>query len=43
LSAKIDEHSCEYSNHIRASVMDEFLAFIEKNAFGQARVAGQEA
>jgi hypothetical protein len=46
LSAKkIDDHTCEYSNHIHASATDEFLAFIEKNgvSFEQARAARQEA
>jgi hypothetical protein len=28
---KIDDHTCEYSNHIHASATDEFLTFIEKN------------
>jgi len=46
LSAKkIDDHTCEYSNHIHASVTDEFLTFIEKNGvtFEQARAARQQA
>jgi hypothetical protein len=31
LSAKkIDDDTCEYSNHIHASATDEFLAFIKK-------------
>lgn len=45
LSAKkIDDHTCEYSNHIHASATDEFLAFIEKNGvtFEQARAARQK-
>lgn len=42
---KIDDQSCEYSNHIHASATDEFLAFLEKNgiSFEQARAARQEA
>jgi len=46
LSAKkIDDDTCEYSNHIHASATDEFLAFIEKNGitFEQARAARQRA
>jgi hypothetical protein len=46
LSAKkIDNHTCEYSNHIHASATDEFLTFIEKNGvtFEQARAARQQA
>ena len=46
LSAKkIDDHSCEYSNHIHATATDEFLAFVEKNGltFEQARAARQQA
>jgi hypothetical protein len=46
LSAKkIDDHTCEYSNHIHASVTDEFLTFIDKNGvtFEQARAARQQA
>jgi hypothetical protein len=46
LSAKkIDDYTCEYSNHIHASATDEFLTFIEKNGitFEQARAARQEA
>jgi hypothetical protein len=46
LSAKkIDDHTCEYSNHIHASATDEFLTFIEKNdvTFEQARAARQQA
>jgi hypothetical protein len=46
LSAKkIDDHICEYSNHIHASATDEFLTFIEKNGvtFEQARAARQQA
>jgi len=44
LSAKkINDHTCEYSNHIHASATDEFLAFIEKNGvtFEQARLLGR--
>jgi hypothetical protein len=42
---KIDDHTCEYSNHIHASATDEFLTFIEKNGvtFEQARAARQQA
>ena len=42
---KIDDHTCEYSNHIHASATDEFLTFIEKNnvTFEQARAARQQA
>jgi hypothetical protein len=42
---KIDDDTCEYSNHIHASATDEFLAFIEKNGvtFEQATVARQQA
>lgn len=46
LSAKkIDDDTCEYSNHIHASATDEFLEFIEKNGitFEQARAARQRA
>lgn len=46
LSAKkIDDHTCEYSNHIHATATDEFLAFVEKNGltFEQARTARQKA
>jgi hypothetical protein len=46
LSAKkIDDHTCEYSNHIHASAIDEFITFIEKNGvtFEQARAARQQA
>jgi hypothetical protein len=46
LSAKkIDDHTCEYSNHIHASATDEFLTFIQKNSitFEQARAARQQA
>jgi hypothetical protein len=46
LSAKkIDDHTCEYSNHIHATATDEFLTFIEKNGitFEQARAARQQA
>lgn len=46
LSAKkIDDHTCEYSNHIHATTTDGFLAFIEKNGltFEQARAARQQA
>jgi hypothetical protein len=46
LSAKkIDDHACEYSNHIHASATDEFLTFIQKNGitFEQARAARQQA
>jgi len=45
LSAKkIDDDTCEYSNHIHASATDEFLAFIKKkNTFEQARAARQQA
>jgi hypothetical protein len=46
LSAKkLDDDTCEYSNHIHASATDEFLAFIEKNGltFEQARAARQQA
>jgi hypothetical protein len=46
LSAKkIDDNSCEYSNHIHASSTDEFLTFIEKNGITleQARSARQQA
>jgi hypothetical protein len=45
LSAKkINDHICEYSNHIHASATEEFLTFIEKNgiAFDQARAARQQ-
>ena len=42
---KIDDNTCEYSNHIHATATDEFLEFVEKNgvAFEQARAAGQQA
>jgi len=46
LSAKkIDDETCEYSNHIHATATDEFLVFIEKNGvtFEQARTARQQA
>lgn len=46
LSAKkIDDNTCEYSNHIHASATDEFLTFIEKNgvSFEQVRAARQQA
>jgi hypothetical protein len=45
LSAKkIDDETCEYSNHIHATATDEFLVFIEKNGvtFEQARTARQQ-
>jgi len=45
LSAKkIDDHTCEYNNHIHANATDEFLTFIEKNdvTFEQARAARQQ-
>jgi hypothetical protein len=43
--AKIDDKTCQYSNHIHASATDEFLEFLEENniPFEQARVARQEA
>lgn len=42
---KIDDDTCEYSNHIHATATEEFLAFIEKNGvtFEQARAARQQA
>ena len=42
---KVDDHKCEYSNHIHASATDEFLTFIEKIGvtFEQARAARQQA
>jgi hypothetical protein len=42
---KIDDNTCEYSNHIHATATEEFLAFIEKNGvtFEQARAARQQA
>jgi hypothetical protein len=42
---KIDAQSCEYTNHIHATVTDDFLAFIEQNgiSFEKASVARQEA
>jgi hypothetical protein len=46
LSAKkIDDHSCEYINHIHSTATDEFLTFIEKNGVTveQARAARQQA
>jgi hypothetical protein len=46
LSAKkINDHTCEYNNHIHASATDEFLALVEKNGvtFEQARAARHEA
>jgi hypothetical protein len=46
LSAKkIDDITCQYSNHIHASATDEFLTFIEKNgvSFEQVRAARQQA
>jgi len=38
---KIDNQTCEYSNHIHATATDEFLESIEKNgiALEQARAA----
>jgi len=43
--SKIDDKTCQYSNHIHASATDEFLAFLEKNniPFEQAKAARQEA
>jgi hypothetical protein len=46
LSAKkIDDHTCQYSNHIHASATDKFLAFIKKNGITleQAKAARQAA
>jgi hypothetical protein len=42
---KIDNDTCEYSNHIHATATDEFLTFIDKNGitFEQARLARQQA
>jgi hypothetical protein len=42
---KIDDNTCEYSNHIHATATEEFLAFIEMNGvtFEQARAARQQA
>ena len=42
---KIDDHTCEYSNHIHATATDELLGFIEKNGitFEQVRAARQKA
>jgi hypothetical protein len=42
---RIDDHSCEYSNHIHATATDEFLTFIANNdiTFEQARAARQQA
>ena len=42
---KIDDNTCEYSNHINATATDEFSEFIEKNgvAFEQARADRQQA
>jgi hypothetical protein len=42
---RIDDHSCEYSNHIHATATDEFLAFIANSdiTFEQARAARQQA
>ena len=42
---KIDNDTCEYSNHIHATATDEFLTFIDKNGitFDQARLARQQA
>jgi hypothetical protein len=28
---KIDDQTCEYSNHIHATAADEFLTFVENN------------
>lgn len=43
--AKIDDKTCEYTNHMHASATDEFLAFLEKNniPLEQAREARQQA
>jgi hypothetical protein len=43
--AKIDDKTCQYTNHIHASATDEFLAFIEKHnvPFEQAHQARQQA
>jgi hypothetical protein len=42
---KIDDRSCEYSNHIHASATDETMAFLEEHgiAFETAKRARQEA
>ncbi len=42
---KIDDHTCEYSNHIHATATDEFLTFIDKNGvtFEQSRFARQQS
>jgi hypothetical protein len=43
--AKIDDKTCQYTNHIHASATDEFLEFLEKNniPFEHAREARQQA
>jgi hypothetical protein len=46
LSAKkIDDHTCQYSNHIHGSATNEFLAFIKENGipFEQAKAIRQAA
>ncbi|MDB6066703.1 MAG: hypothetical protein JWR26_2911 [Pedosphaera sp.] len=42
---KIDDHACEYSNHIHVSATDEFLGFLARNGISleQARATRQEA
>jgi hypothetical protein len=43
--AKIDDKTCQYTNHIHASATDEFLSFLEKHnvQFEQAHQARQQA
>jgi hypothetical protein len=42
---KLDDRTCEYSNHIHASATDEFLAFLKEQGipFEKARDARQQA
>jgi hypothetical protein len=41
----MNEHTCEYSNHIHASATDEFIGFFKRRgiAFQKAREARQQA
>ena len=43
--AKIDDKTCQYTNHIHASATDEFLEFLEQHniPFEEAKAARQEA
>jgi hypothetical protein len=44
-ASRIDEQTCEYTNHIHSSAIDETLAFLKERGipFENARAARQQA